>query len=92
MAVEKAGTTNSQEVVGAMEQINFRGGKGRDLYFREWDHQLMQPMYVARAKEKGQERDKWDIWQIEAEAPDKGEPLEALAPTKEENPCQMKRG
>ena len=91
MAMEKAGTTDSKPVVMAMEKIKFRGGKGRELYFREWDHELMQPMYVARAKKKGEEKDKWDIWHIESEVPGKDEPLEALAPTKEENPCDMKR-
>jgi branched-chain amino acid transport system substrate-binding protein len=91
MAMEKAGTTNSKEVVQAMEKIKLDGGKGRELYFRDWDHQLMQPMYVARARKKGEEKDKWDIWDILAEVPGKDEPLEALAPTKDENPCEMKR-
>jgi branched-chain amino acid transport system substrate-binding protein len=48
-------------------------------------------MYVARAKKKGEEKDKWDIWSIEAEVPGKEEPLEDLAPTKEQNPCNMKK-
>jgi branched-chain amino acid transport system substrate-binding protein len=91
MAMEKAGTTDSKGVVEAMEKIRLEGGKGRELYFRDWDHELMQPMYVARAKKKGEERDKWDIWHIEGEVPKKDEPLEAIAPTKEENPCEMKR-
>jgi branched-chain amino acid transport system substrate-binding protein len=92
MAMEEAGTTESEKVVEGMEKIKFRAGKGRELYFRDWDHQLMQPMYVARAKKKGEERDQWDIWQIEAEVPGKDEPLESLAPTREENPCEMKWG
>jgi len=91
MAMEKAGTTESKRVVEAMEKIKFEGGKGRELYFRDWDHEMMQPMYVARAKNKGEEKDKWDIWHIQAEVPGKDEPLEALAPTREENPCAMKR-
>jgi branched-chain amino acid transport system substrate-binding protein len=91
MAMEKAGTTESKQVADAMETIKFDGGKGRELYFRDWDHQLMQPMYVARAKQKGEEKDKWDIWHIQAEVPGKDEPLEALAPTKAENPCEMTR-
>ena len=91
MAMDKAGKTESKRVVEAMEKIRFEGGKGRELYFRDWDHELMQPMYVARAKMKGEEKDKWDIWHIEAEVPGKEEALEALAPTREENPCEMKR-
>lgn len=92
MAMEKAGTTESRKVVEALEKTRFEGGKGRELYFRDWDHQLMQPMYVARAKKKGEEKDAWDIWSIEAEVPGKEEPLEALAPTREQNPCDMKKG
>ena len=90
-AMEKAGTTETKQVIEALEKIQLDGGKGRALYFRDWDHQLIQPMYVARAKRKGEEKDKWDIWQIEAEVPGKDEPLDVLAPTREENPCNMKR-
>ena len=90
-AIKKAGTTESKKVVEAMEKIKFDGLKGRDLYFRRWDHQLIQPMYVARAKKKGEEKDKWDIWHILMEVPGKDENLELIAPTKEENPCEMKR-
>ena len=90
-AMEMAGTTETKKVVGALEKIQLDGGKGRALYFREWDHQLIQPMYVARAKRKGEEKDKWDIWQIEAEVPGKNEPLDILAPTREQNPCTMNR-
>ena len=92
MAMEKAGTTETKKVIAAMEKIQLDGGKGRALYFRDWDHQLIQPMYVARAKKKGEEKDKWDIWQIEAEVPGKDEPLDVLAPTREQNPCRMKKG
>ncbi len=92
MAMEKAGTTETRQVVEAMEKIKFDGGKGRELYFRDWDHELMQPMYVARAKKKGEEKDKWDIWHIEGEVPDKDKPLESIAPTKDQNPCDMKKG
>ena len=90
-AMEMAGTTETKKVIGALEKIQLDGGKGRALYFREWDHQLIQPMYVARAKRKGEEKDKWDIWQIEAEVPGKNEPLDILAPTREQNPCTMNR-
>jgi branched-chain amino acid transport system substrate-binding protein len=91
-AMDTAGTTESKKVIEAMEKIELDGGKGRALYFRDWDHQLIQPMYVARAKQKGEEKDKWDIWQIEAEVPGKDEPLDVLAPTREQNPCRMKKG
>lgn len=90
-AMQQAGTTDSKKVVEAMEKIKFDGGKGRQLYFRSWDHQLMQPMWVALGKKKGEAKDQWDIWKIAGEVPDKNEDLEVIASTKEENACDMAR-
>ena len=90
-AIQQAGTTDSKKVVEAMEKVKFDGGKGRQLYFRSWDHQLMQPMWVALGKKKGEAKDQWDIWKIAGEVPDKNEDLEVIASTKEENACEMTR-
>jgi branched-chain amino acid transport system substrate-binding protein len=90
-AIKMAGTTDSKKVVEALEKVKFDGGKGRELYYRTYDHQLMQPMYVVQIKKTGN-KDKYDIFNVIAEVPGKDESLEAIAPTKEENPCNMKRG
>ena len=90
-AIKMAGTTESKKVVEALEKVKFDGGKGRELYYRTYDHQLMQPMYVVDIKKTGN-KDKWDIFNVVAEVPGKDESLEVIAPTKEENPCNMKRG
>ena len=89
-AIKMAGTTDSKKVVEALEKIKFDGGKGRELYYRTYDHQLMQPMYVVDIKKTGN-KDKWDVFNVVAEVPGKDESLESIAPTKEENPCNMKR-
>jgi branched-chain amino acid transport system substrate-binding protein len=89
-AIKMAGTTESKKVVEALEKVKFDGGKGRELYYRTYDHQLMQPMYVVDIKKTGN-KDKWDIFNVVAEVPGKDESLEVIAPTKEENPCNMKR-
>ncbi len=91
LAMQQAGTTDSKKVVEALEKVKFDGGKGRQLYFRSWDHQLMQPMWVALGKKKGEAKDQWDIWKIAGEVPDKNEDLEVIASTKEENACDMTR-
>ena len=91
MAMTQAGTTDSKKVVEAMEKIKFDGGKGRELYFRTWDRQLMQPFLVAVGKKKSESKDQWDIWKIEGEVPDKNESLEVIAATKEDNPCEFTR-
>ena len=90
-AIQMAGTTDSKKVVEAMEKIKFDAGKGRELYYRPYDHQLIQPMYVVSIKKTGN-RDKWDIFNVISEVPGKDESLEVIAPTKEENLCNMKRG
>ncbi|MBP1779328.1 MAG: transporter substrate-binding protein [candidate division NC10 bacterium] len=89
-AIKMAGTTDSKKVVEALEKVKFDGGKGRELYYRTYDHQLMQPMYVVDIKKTGN-KDKWDIFNVVGEVPGKDESLEVIAPTKEENPCNMKR-
>ena len=54
-AIKMAGTTDSKKVVEALEKIKFDGGKGRELYYRTYDHQLMQPMYVVDIKKTGKQ-------------------------------------
>jgi len=90
-AMQQAGTTSSKAVVEAMEKIRIDGGKGRDLYFRTWDRQLMQPFLVAIGKKKSEAKDQWDIWKIAGEVPDKTESLEVICATPEDNPCEFKR-
>jgi branched-chain amino acid transport system substrate-binding protein len=90
-AIKMAGTTESKKVAEALEKVKFDGGKGRELYYRTYDHQLMQPMYVVDIKKTGN-KDQWDIFNVVAEVPGKDESLEVIASTKEENTCNMKRG
>jgi branched-chain amino acid transport system substrate-binding protein len=90
-AIKQAGTTEAKKVIEALEKIKFDGGKGRELYYRPYDHQLIQPMYVVSIKKTGN-KDQYDIFNVVAEVPGKDENMEAIAPTKEENPCNMNRG
>jgi branched-chain amino acid transport system substrate-binding protein len=63
--------------------------KARKGWFRAWDHQLMQEAYPFTVKAKGQAKDKWDFLALGAAVPGANESLEVLAPTREQNPCQM---
>ena len=63
--------------------------KARKAWFRSWDHQLMQEAYPFTAKPKGQAKDKWDLMALGAAVPGQNQPLDVLAPTKEQNPCTM---
>ena len=63
--------------------------KERKGSFRNWDHQLLQEMYVVSVKDKAQSKDKWDIFDIVQTVPAAKESLEMIQPTQAENPCKM---
>ncbi len=63
--------------------------KGRKGSFRDWDHQLLQEMYVVKVKDKKESKDKWDIFELVQTVPASGESLELIQPTRAENPCTM---
>ena len=83
-------STDSMKVIEHFEKgAQFDIMKGRPGYFRSWDHQLMQQMYTLTPKKKGTARDKWDFLQLGATVPNANESLEIIAPTREENPCNI---
>jgi branched-chain amino acid transport system substrate-binding protein len=57
--------------------------------FRDWDHQLLQEMYVVKVKDKKDAKDQWDIFELVQPVPAPGESLELIQPTRQENPCTM---
>ena len=54
-----------------------------------WDHQLLQEMYVVKVKDKAQSKDKWDIFELVRAVPGPKGSLELIQPTEAENPCKM---
>ena len=44
---------------------------------------------AVQLKEKGKAKDKWDFLALGSAVPNANEPLEVLAPTKEQNPCTL---
>jgi branched-chain amino acid transport system substrate-binding protein len=87
-AIRNAGSTAGKAMVEAIEKMKFDGYKGRPLYYRMFDHQLMQPMYIMRAKKKEEAEDEWDLFAIMAEVPGPNEDLESIAGKPEEMPCK----
>jgi len=63
--------------------------KERNGSFRNWDHQLLQEMYVVKVKDRAQSKDRWDIFDIVRPVPGPKESLEVIQPTEAENPCKM---
>ena len=83
-------STDSMQIIEHFEKgAQFDILKSRPGYFRSWDHQLMQQMYTLTPKKKGAARDKWDFLQLGATVPNADESLEIIAPTREENPCNL---
>jgi branched-chain amino acid transport system substrate-binding protein len=89
-AMNATKSTDTEKLIGYLEsQAEFDLLKARKGYFRSWDHQLMQEAYPFTVKPKGQAKDKWDFLQFGAAVPAANQPLELLAPPKEQNTCQM---
>ncbi len=89
-AMNAVKTTDSLKVVEYFEKgADFDILKSRKGYFRDWDHQLMQQMYTLTPKKKGEARDKWDFLKLGPAVPNANEPLEIIAPTRQENSCSL---
>ena len=89
-AMNDAKTTDNNKLIEYLEkQAEFDVLKARKAYFRSWDHQLMQEAYPFTVKPKGQAKDRWDLIALGGAVPGASEPLEVLAPTREQNPCSI---
>jgi branched-chain amino acid transport system substrate-binding protein len=89
-AMNETKSTDTDKLIEYFEkETQFDILKARKGYFRAWDHQLMQEAYPFSVKEKGKAKDKWDFLALGAAVPGANEPLEVLAPTKEQNPCAL---
>lgn len=89
-AMNEVKSTDSMKVIEYLEKgAQFDILKGRKGYFRDWDHQLMQQMYTLTPKKKGEARDKWDFLKLGPAVPNDNEPLDIIAPTRQENSCNL---
>ena len=65
-AVKKAGSTDTEKLIAAMEGMEFDTPKGK-MIFRKEDHQALQCMYVFKIKASG--ADEWDLLDLVREIP-----------------------
>lgn len=65
-AVTKAGGTDTEKLIAAMEGLEFDTPKGK-MSFRKEDHQAMQAMYHFRVKKDG--KDQYDLLDLVQEIP-----------------------
>jgi branched-chain amino acid transport system substrate-binding protein len=61
--VTKAGSTDTDAVIAAMEQMKYDALKG-EQYFRKCDHQAVQSVLIIESKPQAQMKGKWDIFQV----------------------------
>jgi len=89
-SIAETKSTDAPKIVEHLEKgASFDILKARKGVFREWDHQLLQEIYVVVGKDKAKMKDKWDIFDMVRAVPGTGESLEMIQPTREENPCKM---
>ena len=65
-AIKKAGGTDTEKLIAAMEGMDFDTPKGK-MTFRKEDHQALQSMYVFRVKANG--ANQWDLLDLVREIP-----------------------
>jgi branched-chain amino acid transport system substrate-binding protein len=59
-AIKKAGGTDTEKLIAAMEGMSFDTPKGK-MTFRKEDHQAMQDMFEFRIKKPSQQKNEWDL-------------------------------
>jgi branched-chain amino acid transport system substrate-binding protein len=89
-AIGETKSTETDKLIAYLEnESEFDILKARKAHFRHWDHQLMQEAYPFTVKAKGEAKDQWDFIALGPAVPDANEPLDSLAPTREQNPCSL---
>ena len=71
-AIKKAGGTDTEKLIAAMEGMSFESPKGT-MTFRKEDHQAMQNMYQFRIKKT--QANEWDLLELVREIPAKEIPV-----------------
>jgi len=84
-AIERAGTTYGPAVIKQLEgHWIYDNMKYNPSWFRPWDHQLIQDVFVAKAKDPAEMEDPFDFNQIVGM-----QTGEKIARTREQNPVQL---
>lgn len=93
----EARSTDARKVIALYEKgMSFDLMKARPGHFRAHDHQLLQEMYTMTPRPRPgagagvrATPERWDFLVASAPVPGPAEPLDVLAPSKEENVCTM---
>jgi branched-chain amino acid transport system substrate-binding protein len=89
-AMNKAGSTEYAKVVKALEGLKLDAAKDRDVWYRDFDHQLMQTIYVVKAKtDRKAMTDQWDWGDIVFQSPAKDATLVSIFGTQSVVGCRL---
>jgi len=89
-AMNETKSTDTEKLIAYFEgEPKFDLLKTRPGYFRKWDHQMMQEAYTFTVKAEGTYKEAWDFLKFSAPIPGPNQPLDLLAPTKEQSGCKM---
>jgi branched-chain amino acid transport system substrate-binding protein len=86
-AIKETKATEPGKLVRFLEEHKFDGYKDKPIYFRNFDHQLVQPTLVAEVKPKI--ADKYDYFNIVAEYPQGRTSLEQFFGNQQEIGCKL---
>ncbi|WP_293605307.1 ABC transporter substrate-binding protein [Polaromonas sp. UBA4122] len=86
-AIRETKSTDSTKLVEFLESHKFEGYKEKPIYFRSWDHQLIQPTLVVEVKKKI--TDKYDYFDVVESVPADGQTFDKLYGGKNGTQCKM---
>lgn len=86
-ALRETKSTDSAKLVAFLEGRKFDGYKDMPIWFRTWDHQLIQPILIAEVKKKI--TTKYDYFDILGEQPAKESELDAFYGSEAESACHL---
>ena len=86
-AIRETKSTDSARLIQFLEEHRFEGYKAKPIYFRSWDHQLVQPTLVAKVRPRV--TDRWDYFDVVGEYPQGGTSLDAFFGSKAEIGCTL---
>ncbi|MGH7121207.1 MAG: ABC transporter substrate-binding protein [Acetobacteraceae bacterium] len=94
-ALRETKSTDSAKLVTFLENHKFNGYKDMPIWFRSWDHQLIQPILAVEIRKNLAEEikkkivGKYDYFEILGQAPKQESELDAFYGTQAESACHM---
>jgi len=87
-AIKETKSTDTAKLLAFLEEHKFDGFKDAPIGFRNFDHQLVQPLLVATVKEKI--TDKYDYFSVDSQYPKDLSQLDSAYGSKADIGCQFK--